>query len=142
MRVGKKANVKHQVGVIGHAVFESKAHTRDQDAAIVSRAVLKAVDKVGSKFMHVELRSVDDQVSQRSDASQMASLSRQGCPDGGIRAQRMRPPRLAESAYQRGVAGLEKDDPRRDHPFYRFQDVRQFLKLRALPDIDYEGSAG
>ena len=66
MRIGQEADIEHQVGIVGHAVLESEADAGDQNV-FLGRLFLEALGQVRAQFVHVEFRSVDDQVGNGAD---------------------------------------------------------------------------
>ena len=57
--------------------------------------------------------------------------------------QRMRPPRFAEPAHERGLGGLEKDEHRVEaaHGLQATVDAGKVLEQPALADVDDDGGA-
>src|SRR3984885_4121112 len=116
MRIGQEPHVEHQIGIVGHAVFESEADAGDENSLLCARgSVLKAVGQVRAQFVNVEFRGVDDEVSDRADGAQMAPFGRQGSAYGSAGSEGMRTARLAESAEQDWIARFEINDARRNH---------------------------
>src|SRR6185437_2200870 len=85
--------------------------------------------------MDVELRSIDYQVSNGSNMLQMTAFLAQRSFDRAVGTQWMWPPRLAVTAQQDFIRGLEEDHLGCDHPFDRFHDSRQFFQLPPLADV-------
>src|SRR4029077_18147217 len=61
VRVGQKADVEDEIGVLGHALTKSEAHAGDQDT-FFRGLFLESLGDVGAKFVNVELRSIDDEI--------------------------------------------------------------------------------
>ena len=63
MRVRQETYVEYQVRIVGHAVFESEADERDKNR-LAAGTLLKLVDNMRAQLVDIELRRVDDHVSQ------------------------------------------------------------------------------
>src|ERR1700722_5016780 len=100
MRVRQKAHVEHQVGVVGHSVFESEADTGNKNCLLRTGCVLEAVGQVRAQLVDVELRGVDDQIGKGANGTQMTALGRQRGAHSGANSEGMRAARLAEAAEQ------------------------------------------
>jgi hypothetical protein len=53
VRIGKKANVEHQIGLFRYAVAEAEAHAGNQDA-FLRRLLAEALRDVRAQLVHVE----------------------------------------------------------------------------------------
>ncbi len=73
MRVREKANIENQVGVFGHSLAETETDARDENA-FVGRLFLKAFVDVRTQFVNIEFRSVDDEIGQSPNGSEMTAL--------------------------------------------------------------------
>ena len=99
VRVGQKAHIENQVGVFRNSVLESEAHERNQYFPGLL-LFLEQLDDVGAEFVHVELRSVDDQVGDGTYALQVTSLGAQGSFYRAVSAERVRAAGFAIAAEE------------------------------------------
>src|ERR1041385_1836616 len=100
--VGEETYVEHEIGVVRNPMFEPKAHARDKDIA----AVFFLLEKGGNmcpEFVHIKLRSIDNEIGEIPNVMEMAPLGPKRCLDGGVRAQRMGPSGLTIPAQQHRV---------------------------------------
>src|SRR6185312_9208297 len=74
VRIRQKTNVKHQIGIAGHAILESEAHTRDKNAVSAGFPILKLFENVRAQLVDVELGGVDNHVSQVADEIELFAL--------------------------------------------------------------------
>src|SRR5580658_3826208 len=140
VRVAQKANVEDQIGVFGQAVAIAEAHARNKNA-LLRRLLAETFRDVDAQFMHVELRCIDHDVSQRADALQVASFGLERGIDWRVRAQGMGAASLAETAHQYGIGGFQEGDLGRNHSPNCLQNAGKLLKLGAFADIDDERGA-
>ena len=68
MRVGQEANIENKIGIFGNALAKSEADARDQNA-FFCRLFVKALVDVRAQLVHVELRSVDDEIGEAADGA-------------------------------------------------------------------------
>ena len=71
MRIGQKAHIEDQVGIVRQAVFVSEAHARDQNRLLAPRLLFEAVGQVRPQFVDIKFGSVDDQVGNFANRPQM-----------------------------------------------------------------------
>ena len=64
MRIRQEANIEDEVGVFGDAFAIAKTDARDQDV-LFAAASLEARVQQTARLVNVELRGVDDQISER-----------------------------------------------------------------------------
>jgi len=141
MGIRQEADVEHQIGIFRHAVLEPEAHARNQHLLLRAGGVLELVGEVSAQFVDVELRGIDDKISEPTDSAQMAALGGEGGADGGAGSERMGATRFAEAAEQDGIASLEKNDARGDEALDGLQDGGEFFELRAFAHVDDQGGA-
>src|SRR4051812_41580759 len=98
MRIRQEAHIEYQIGVVGHSVLESKADARDQNG-LIARAFLKLLDNVRTKLVDVELRCIDNYVSQVAQEIELRPLCAYCIRYRRCLAERMRPARLAKPAH-------------------------------------------
>ena len=141
VRVGQEADVEDQVGVFRNTLTKSEAHAGNENA-FFRGLFLKTLGDVSAKLVHIELRGVDDEVGNRPNGAQVAAFRLERGLHGCVRAQGMRPARLAETAHQNRVGSFEEDDFRRDHAGDRLQYLRKLFQLRTFADVhDQRGAA-
>ena len=99
MRIGQEAYIEDQIGVLRNSLTESEAHAGNQNA-FFRGLFLKTLGDVSAKFVHVELRSVDDEIGDRANGAQVTAFGFEGGLHRRICAQRMRAAGLAETAQQ------------------------------------------
>src|SRR5579871_2842672 len=61
VRIGKKANVKNEVGIFRYSLAKTETHAGNQDA-LLGRLVLEAFLDVRPQLVNIEFRRVDDQI--------------------------------------------------------------------------------
>src|SRR3954469_11308274 len=66
VRVGQKAHVEDEIGVIRDSLLVAEAHSGDEDA-LAGSGLLKALDDVGAQLVHREFRGIDNDVCLRAD---------------------------------------------------------------------------
>ena len=76
VRIGKKADIEQQICVLRHSMFEAEAHAGNHDV-FVGLLLLKAFCDVRTQFVDIEPGSINDEVGDGSDRTQVASLSRE-----------------------------------------------------------------
>ncbi len=91
--------------------------------------------------MHIELRSIDDQVCNGANVLQVTALCAQGSFHRAVRTERMRAAGLAITAQQDFIRSFEEDHFGGDHPLDRFHDGRQFFQLATFADVDHQSGA-
>jgi len=77
MRVGQEAHVKHQVGVVGNSVFESKADAGNQNRLPAFGSLFEAVGQVRTQLVNVEPGGINHQVGQGTNCVQVPTLRAQ-----------------------------------------------------------------
>ena len=73
MRIGQKAHIEDQVGVLGNALPESETHAGHQNA-FFRGLLLKTLGDVSAKFVNIELGSIDDEIGDRPNRAQVAAF--------------------------------------------------------------------
>src|ERR1700685_140617 len=140
MRVGQKAHIENEVRIFGNSMAEAEAHARHQNI-FIRRLLLETLVNVGAQFVDVELRGVNNEVSQSSYRAEMASFRLKGGLYRSVGAQRRRASRLTEAAHQNGVGSFEVYDFGGNLPPHGLENFRQTLELRSLANVNHERRA-
>ena len=92
-------HIEHQIGILGHAMPEAKAHAGYEDA-LLRLLLLKAFGDVGAQLVNIELGGIDDQVGDGAnrDAGEVPAPVANDDFDGHPCAERMGPAGFAVSA--------------------------------------------
>src|SRR5581483_5297832 len=110
--VRKKANVENQIAIRGEAVPVAEAGDVNEDLRFLALALELLLDET-AQVVHVEFRSVNDQIGEGADGREHFALPKDTLADGLFAgAEWMRPARFAEPAHQRLVIGFEEEQPR------------------------------
>ena len=88
-----------------------------------------------AQFVHVELRSIDEFVSECRNRRQTLALSLYRCTNRRMRAHRMRTTCLAVTPHQDLVIRLEVQHFRGNNLLYGLQDHRQLVEPCAFADV-------
>src|SRR5208337_2370141 len=104
MRVGEKANVEHQIRFLWHTVAKTKAHARDQNT-FSRRLLAEGLGNMSAQLVHVELRSIDDNVRQGTNGRQVAPLSFDRSIDRRVRLKR-RSSTASEASRKATLVGI------------------------------------
>src|SRR6266853_4724907 len=94
-----------------------------------------------AQLVNVELRSVDDHVGEFTDGRHHGAFLAQAFANGNIFAKRVRAARLAVTAQERILAGIDVDQCNGMIFPQVLQEWRQFFELRALAGVDQQGRA-
>ncbi len=140
IRVRQAPHVEHEVRIERHAVLVAKTHQVDHHFRPGSSVARHPHENV-AQLVHRQVRGVEDQVRHRADGIELLPLLGNALAGGSIGRQRMRAPRLAEPAHERGIAGFEEDE-RRLHVALRLQlpvDARKLGQEASLPYVDDDG---
>src|ERR1035438_1009477 len=136
--IRQKPDVKHQVAIRRHSIAKSEAGDVDLNGRLIALPAETLTDKI-AQLVDGEPGGIDDQVRHGANRRQLRALALDAAGDGFARAQRVRPPRLAEAADDGVVVRLQKDEPRG----YRFLDAGEDLGKRlqpgALANIHHQG---
>ena len=138
--IGQEAHVGNHVSVLGKTLPESEAHAGDQEA-FFRGLLLETFGDVSAKLVHVELRSVDDEIGDCPNGAQVAAFRFERGLHRRVCAQGMRPARLAEAAHENGVGSFEEDDLGRDHARNRLQYLGKFVELGAFTHVHHQRGA-
>src|SRR2546421_5052431 len=98
VRVGKKAHVKNEIGIAGRPKAVSEADHGNEHGPLIG--ILEALDHKMAQLMHVELRSVDDDIGELANGLHERTLASQALANGNVLAQRVRTASLAISAQK------------------------------------------
>ena len=79
---------------------------------------MKQLNNVRAQLVHIELRSVDDQIGEGANLPQVAALGRQRGFHRRIDAQRMWPAGLAITPQQDGIRSFQENHLGRNDLFY------------------------
>src|SRR5579862_3350608 len=141
IRVGKKANVKHQYRVGRDAESKAEGNHGNEDGTARLRLTKAELDKI-AKFMNVHSGGVDDHVREFAHRLQQHAFKPDPFPDGQITAHGMRPSRLPKPPDQSMVRGLEKNE--RDFRVRAVQALvhgRELAEGFAFADVRHHGGA-
>src|SRR5262249_49658732 len=108
MRIGQKTDIEYEVGILGYPVPEAEAYAGDKNA-LIGFLFLKAPCDVGTQFVNIKFGSVDNQVSDGPNITQMSALGSQGRFHRSISTQWMWTAGLAIPPKQDSVGSLEED---------------------------------
>src|SRR3984957_2497860 len=135
--IRQETHVEHQVAIRWHAMPVPEAVDIDPYAALVAAAAEFLPDYF-AQLVHVELGSVNDVIRHAADRRQQLALRPEAFLHRPLGTQRMRTPRLAESARQRAIVGLEKYQRGRSALAQPLEQGGELHQLLALADIDHQ----
>src|SRR5438270_13141121 len=73
MWIRQEAYIENQIGIVGHSVLESKAHTGNKNR-LVRGSFLELLNDVPAKLVHIELRCIDDHIRQVAEEIEPPTL--------------------------------------------------------------------
>src|ERR1019366_8825676 len=136
--IRQEPDVKHQVAVRRHSIAKPEAGDVDLNGRLIALPAEPLTDKI-AQLVDGEPGGIDDQVRHGANRRQLRAFALNAVGDGFTRAQRVRPPRLAEAADDGVIVRLQKDEPRG----YRFldagEDLGEHLQPGALANIHHQG---
>ena len=94
-----------------------------------------------AQLVDVELRGIDDPVSNGANRLQMAAFSAERRTYGRVGSERMRTARFAVAPQQRRVGGFKEDHHGGNHPLDRLDDGGKSLEFGTFADVDDQRGA-
>src|SRR6185437_1670781 len=81
VRIGEKAHVEDQVGLLRNAIFISEADGGNQQVSLLALRLKKSSD-VGAQFMNIEVGGVDREVGEVPQRLQQLAFGMDGSANG------------------------------------------------------------
>ena len=134
MGIRQEAHVEDEVRVRGDAVFIAKTDDGDEHGTLVG--ILEALGDEGAEFVDVELGGVDHHVGKLADGLHESAFVAEAFADGQGFAERMGTARLAVTAEQCVIVGVDEHQGDGMILAKMFQQRREFFELYAFAGID------